>query len=140
MDHTKTILGFIKEIGIPTEEVTMEAPSFLPGVQINRGKLHYDKEKLTFPGDLLHEAGHIALMTEEERNTIVGNVKEYRPPAQDDEMGVLAWSYAALKHLGLPGELVFHEAGYHGQAQELLRGFETGQNLGAATTGMDGPI
>ncbi|UZD24137.1 hypothetical protein PBT90_12155 [Algoriphagus halophytocola] len=130
MDYTQTILDFLKEIGIPTEEVLLDSTTFLPGVQIKQGKLHYDPTKLEFPGDLIHEAGHIALMTQEERKTIIGNVKEYRNPAQDDEMGVLAWSYAAIKHLGIPGELLFHEGGYHGQAQALLRGFESGQILG----------
>ena len=89
----------------------LETP-FCLGQQIEKGVLRYDVKKLLYPGDLLHEAGHIALMTLEERKTIIGNVKEYRAPGQDDERGVMLRPYAALKHLHFHPKVVFHPEGY----------------------------
>lgn len=127
--NTKTILDFLKEIGIPTKLQSLD-DTFLPGIKIEKGVLLYDPEKLLFPGDLLHEAGHIALMTAEERETIVGNVKEYRSPGQDDELGVMLWSYAALKHLNFKPEVVFHPDGYKGDAPMLISSYESGDFKG----------
>jgi tRNA (cmo5U34)-methyltransferase len=128
-DNTTIILDFLKEIGIATKKQTLEN-TFLPGIEINKGVLLYDTEKLQYPGDLLHEAGHIALMTEEERKIIVGNVKEYRSPGQDDELGVMLWSYAALKHLNIKTEVVFHPNGYKGDAQMLIDTYESANYKG----------
>lgn len=127
--NTKIILDFLEEIGIATKSQKLEN-TFLPGIKIEKGVLLYDPETLLYPGDLLHEAGHIALMTEEERQTIVGNVKEYRAPGQDDEIGVMLWSYAALKHLNLNPEVVFHPDGYKGDAQMLIDSYESGDFKG----------
>lgn len=127
---TQLILDFLSQIGIPVQETQFTEPTFLPGIFIDKGTLYYDPEKLLYPGDLLHEAGHIALMTPEERPVIVGNVKEYRLPSQDDEMGVMAWTFAATRFLGIPPQVVFHPDGYHGQSESLIYGYESGMNLG----------
>ncbi|MBN3584192.1 hypothetical protein JYB64_17470 [Algoriphagus aestuarii] len=124
------ILNFLNEIGIPTVGTTLEEDTFLPGLKIDSGQLYYDPEKLKYPGDLLHEAGHIALMTAEEKETIIGNVKNYRSPNQDDEMGVMCWTYAALIHLDLPPEVVFHPEGYKGESQMLIQEFTNGHYRG----------
>ncbi len=47
-------------------------------------------------------------------------------------MEAIAWSWAALVHLGLPGEVLFHPAGYKGQAQSLLMAYRLGVYLGAS--------
>lgn len=130
MNYQDQILSFLKKIGIPTLSSTLDDNTFLPGIKIDKGTLIYDSEKLKYPGDLLHEAGHIALMTEEEKETIVGNVKEYRSPNQDDEMGVMCWSYAALVHLGLAPEVVFHPDGYKGDSEILIMEYSNGQFRG----------
>lgn len=127
---TSSILAFLDKIGIPNQPKILDETCVLPGVLIDKGILYYDLSRLENPGDLIHEAGHIALMTQDERNKIVGNVKEYRSPAEDDELGVLAWSYAASKYLDLKPEVIFHENGYHGQSSQLVHGYATGQNLG----------
>ncbi|MFC3880794.1 hypothetical protein ACFOSV_11420 [Algoriphagus namhaensis] len=124
------ILSFIVEIGITLSEEKLEDGTFLPGLKIDRGVIILDREKLLYPGDVLHEAGHIALMTAQERRTIVGNVKAFRSPMQDDEMGVMAWSFAAAKHLEIPAKEVFHDGGYKGEADYLLQEYETGQVRG----------
>lgn len=126
---TKAILDFLKEIGIPTKSQTL-GDTFLSGLEINKGTLVYDPEKLLFPGDLLHETGHIALMTEEERNTIVGNVKDYRSSGQDNKLAVMLWSYAALKRLNVKPQVVLHTDGYKGDAQMLIDSYESGDFKG----------
>lgn len=98
----------------------------LPGVRTVDGELHYDPERLAHPGDLLHEAGHLALMLPDERARAGDNL------GSDGgfEMGALAWSWAALVHLGLDPEVVFHDEGYRGQAQDLIRAFSSGGGPG----------
>ncbi|WP_339756560.1 class I SAM-dependent methyltransferase [Algoriphagus aquimarinus] len=127
--NTKIILDFLKEIGIQTKAQSL-GNTVLPGIEINKGVLLYDPKNLLYPGDLLHQAGHIALMTEDERETIVGDVKEYRSPGQDNEMAVMLWSYAALKHLNLKPEVVFHPEGYKGDADMLIASYEHGEYKG----------
>lgn len=59
----QTIVAFLEEIGIPVRRVAIEENTFLPGVMISQGTLLVDEEKLLYPGDLLHEGGHIAVMS-----------------------------------------------------------------------------
>jgi hypothetical protein len=128
--YLEQIKAFLSEIEIPFLEANLEDDCFLPGLKIDKGTLLYDPEKLKYPGDILHEAGHIALMTSEEKETIVGNVKEHRSPGQDDEMGVMCWAYAALVHLKIPIEIVFHPDGYNGYSQTLIMEYTNGQYRG----------
>jgi GNAT superfamily N-acetyltransferase len=97
----------------------------LPGIQPIANGLRVDTAALLYPGDLLHEAGHLAVMTPGRR------AAEF-PTSTDaaEEMATLAWSYAAAVHLGLPPEVVFHEHGYRGQAQALLQSFQSEQPIG----------
>jgi hypothetical protein len=46
-----------------------------------------------------------------------------------EEMMAISWSYAAILHLQLPPEVVFHPAGYRGGSQSLLDNFATGRYL-----------
>lgn len=128
--YFEPIKSFLNEIGIPFIETKFEDDLFLPGLKIDKGTLFYDPEKLKYPGDILHEAGQIALMTSEEKETIVGDVKEYRTPGQDNEMGVMCWSYAALVHLNIPIEIVFHPDGYNGYSEMLIMEYTNKQYRG----------
>ena len=47
---------------------------FLPGVRVDRGRLLVDEARLLYPGDLLHEAGHVAIMPAAERREREGDV------------------------------------------------------------------
>ncbi len=57
---TRSIVAFFIGIGIPVREGLVAPDSFLPGLSIVDGSLVYDSATLQWPGDLLHEAGHIA--------------------------------------------------------------------------------
>ena len=82
-----------------------------------------DPERLLYPGDLLHEAGHLAVMLPAQRAVTGSNVGA----DMGDEIAAQTWSYAAAVHLGLPPEVVFHPAGYKGSADKLIEVFSEGR-------------
>tara|TARA_R110001592_G_scaffold35397_1_gene120407 strand:+ start:1641 stop:2120 length:480 start_codon:yes stop_codon:yes gene_type:complete len=133
LDNTNlinTIFSFLNGIGISTQEKRIQEPTFLPGIKIEKGILFIDRNQLKYPGDLLHEAGHIAVMTVEERTIISGNIMEHKPDNESDEMAAILWSYAALRHLNLTPEIVFHPEGYKNDSQWLIENFEQSRFIG----------
>jgi hypothetical protein len=119
MNTVDAIAGFFAEIGLPYQFAELPGPTFLPGVAIKLGVLTIDREKLLYPGDLLHEAGHMAVLPSGERAATDGDVG----PDGGLEMAAIAWSYAAALHIGLPVEVVFHDDGYRGGASHLRTEF-----------------
>ena len=133
MDSTlDTIVGFLRGIGIDVKACRIDAHTFLPAIRISGGGLQYDPLRLQHPGDLLHEAGHIATTPPQARHELNDDLQAVAVPSAIDEVEAIAWSWAALVHLGLPGEVLFHSAGYKGQAARLLLGFSLGVYPGAA--------
>src|ERR1700754_3402513 len=103
---TADILAFLDRIGIPAEAEAVPEGSFLPAITIRNGTLLFDPARLEWPGDLLHEAGHIAVTDPALRPTLC----EVRSdPAE--EMAAICWSYAAALEIGLDPSVVFHEHG-----------------------------
>ncbi|ELA3114357.1 hypothetical protein ACHELY_000719 [Vibrio vulnificus] len=45
-------------------------------------------------------------------------------------MAATAWAVAAVTHLGLPLNLVFHEEGYRGGSNSLIDAFSQGKGFG----------
>jgi hypothetical protein len=120
------IVRFLVSIGLPVTILESPDPTFLPGIGIQNGTLTIDEPRLLYPGDLLHEAGHLAMLPPSQRSHAEGNMG-------DDaglEMAAIAWSYAAAIHLDLPLEVVFHDAGYHGGSQAILKNFADGRYIG----------
>jgi GNAT superfamily N-acetyltransferase len=115
------IFSFLREIGFDIHLAELPEKTFLPGIQLVANGLNVDIDALLYPGDLLHEAGHLAVMPAENRYLEA-------PPTGDaaEEIAAIAWSYAAIVHLGLPPEVVFHPHGYRGQSNTLAHGFATG--------------
>jgi hypothetical protein len=103
---------------------------FLPGLLIQNGVLLIDSAQLLYPGDILHEAGHIAVSLPEDRPQLIGNVTEQHPDKAGDELAVLLWTYAACLHLNLDPRVVFHPAGYRGQGDWLIEQFTTESYIG----------
>jgi hypothetical protein len=117
---------FLVSIGLPVALAALPERTFLPGIAVHSGVLTIDESNLLYPGDLLHEAGHLAMLPPGQRTQAVGHLG-------DDgglEMAALAWSYAAAMHLGVPPEVVFHEAGYKGGSCALLDNFAAGRYIG----------
>lgn len=125
-DPIPVLLGFLDEIGIAWERASLGEDTLLPGLSVEQGRLRVDPERLEFPGDILHEAGHIAVTPAAARASL-------GPEGLGDaglEMAAMAWSYAACVHLGLPPELVFHSGGYKGAGASILETLRSGANLG----------
>lgn len=110
------IVPFLRQIGLDVHERELPADTFVPGIFIENGALVIDRAKLAFPGDLLHEAGHIAVTPPSQRLSLTGNLNS----TQGDEIAAQAWSYAAAVHLGIDPAVVFHPAGYQGAAESLI--------------------
>ncbi|HEY1753277.1 MAG TPA: hypothetical protein VGG29_18615 [Caulobacteraceae bacterium] len=116
---TDRIAAFIAGIGLAIQPATLDEPTLLPGVTVRGGVILVDEARLAYPGDLLHEAGHLAVWEPDRRATL--------DEVDDDgsrEMTVIAWSYAALRHLDLDPAVVFHEGGYRGASPTLIAVFE----------------
>lgn len=133
MDRLETerrIVDFLTEIGIGVEHATLPDDTFLPGVYVKEGRLLIDSSKLLYPGDLLHEAGHLAVVPADIRSTFTGEVNVPDVAMEPIEVQSMAWSYAAALHLNLDPSVVFHAGGYHGRSQSLLQNFQLGVYLG----------
>ena len=124
------ITSFLQNIGIECTTATLPENTFLPGVDIHNGGILIDPERLQHPGDILHEAGHIAVVPAQQRAALSGNVGEDDPNAMGNEIAAILWSYAALRAIGLPEETVFHEQGYKGQSDWHMNNFQTGNYIG----------
>lgn len=129
--HFEIALHFIHAIGIETEIRTLEHEEcFLPGLLIEQGKIIIDRNKLSYPGDILHEAAHIAVVPGEERSSLSGKTIGARKDAAAEEMMAIAWSYAACIHLDIDPEFVFHKDGYKGGGASIVTNFREGNYFG----------
>jgi hypothetical protein len=129
LDTADVIIDFLRQIGLSVTESAVPDDTFLPGILVENGGLIIDHDKLKHPGDLLHEAGHLAVVPSVVRAGLTGQVDSDQP-MEPVEASAIAWSYAAIKHLGLDPRILFHTYGYLGKAEQLLSGFEIGMYIG----------
>ena len=123
---TVVIADFLRQIGLGIRAGAVAGETALPGIDIDNGALVVDDDKLLYPGDVLHEAGHLAVVTAQRRAAFhhdVGN-----NPAE--EMMAIAWSYAAALHLGIDPTIVFHEGGYRGGSNAILEALQHDGRIG----------
>lgn len=158
------IVSFLRGIGIGVEFGEGARNGFLPGVNIQGGVIHVDPETLVGPGDLLHEAGHIAILPRRfhaqlgrdlDADTRAAIAAEAGPaipddlilarPLQQGEAMAQAWSYAAALHIGVPLPCVFFPGSYKVDSYEgihpIQRWLESGTHHGPnglAAVGMTG--
>jgi hypothetical protein len=116
----------LRAIGLDVRTGDVGDQTFLPGIKIDHGGLLVDEARLKYPGDLLHEAGHLAVMSPERRGRAHIDVGQQAA----EEMMAIAWSYAALVHLRLDPAVVFHPDGYRGGSQALIENFTSGRTIG----------
>ncbi len=129
--YLQPILLFLEKINIPFTLETITGEMFLPGVIIKNGTLIIDTSQLQFPGDVLHEAGHLALAPAEIRSNLNNPIAAQLDfDAATHEIMTLAWSYAAAIESGTPLEVLFHPKGYKGQNESIIQGFQSGQYIG----------
>jgi len=115
---------FVRSIGIETHACPIDWKSRFPGLDIRAGAVLVDESRLIHPGNILHEAGHIAVHDPARRSDPTFS------PTKGEELGALAWSYAAATHLGLGAEVVFYPGSYAGWAPALVENFGEGRYLG----------
>jgi hypothetical protein len=122
---TSRIVDFIRQIGIAVRAGEITGPTPCPGILVEQGVLVVDETRLSFPGDLLHEAGHLAVMPPGQRPLAGRHVEA----GGGEEMMAIAWSYAAALHIEIDPAVVFHAGGYRGQGAGLRENFRQGHYL-----------
>lgn len=138
MDSTRSgdtlarIVAFLRDIGLDVREGPVADAAFLPGVEVRGGRIVYDPARLAWPGDLLHEAGHIAITPAARRGELPGLLEGLPVDAHGGEVDATAWAYAACMALGLAPEVLFHAGGYRGHGQDLAMMYSLGVYPGAA--------
>lgn len=126
----KKIINFLEEIKINTIEKELDDTTFLPGLSLGPDCIYIDFSKLKYPGDILHEAGHLAVTPSEERKHIGTDNMPKDWPTQGDEIGAMLWSFAASHHLDLSLDVVFHPNGYKGSSDWLIDSYKNGNYIG----------
>jgi hypothetical protein len=122
---TERIAAFIRSIGLCIRRAEIAQQTVLPGIFIDHGALLVDEAQLRFAGDLLHEAGHLAVVPPQRHTAMHENTGS--DPAE--EMMAIAWSYAAALHIGLDPAIVFHDE-YKGGGAAILAAFKNGPGFG----------
>lgn len=118
------LAAFVQSLGIEVQACAINWKTRFPGLDIRAGGVLVDESQLLHPGNILHEAGHLA---------VHDPLKRSHPkfsPTRGEELGALAWSYAAAMHLGLGAEVVFYPGSYQGWDTSLIENFAEGRYLG----------
>lgn len=123
-------LAFLERVGIEVDAIGDAEVQLLDGLAIGEGRLLIDPEVAVWPGDMLHEGGHIAVADPAIRPTL-GPLE----PDPTDEMMAIAWSYAAAIESDLSPAQLFHDGGYRGDSKSLITSFATGHYIGAPMLG-----
>ena len=118
------LVTFVRSVGIQVQACAISWRTQFPGLDIRAGAILVDENQLIHPGNILHEAGHIAVHDPDRRAELKFS------PSKGEELSALAWSYAATVHLGLSSELVFYPGSYGGWDTSLVENFTEGRYLG----------
>lgn len=113
----QVILDFIESVGIAVEFRANDGPSLLDGIAVRRGSQCLDPAIPANLGDLLHEAGQIAVTAPELRPSL-GEIAA----DSGEEMAAIAWSVAAARACSVPLDVLLHPVGYRDGAAELAAG------------------
>lgn len=133
----REVASFLELIGLETEEVAAVPGSFVPCVEIQCGRLRFTPDAL--PSDLLHEAGHVAIMPANFRRMLTGDLDDVvgqvfedlirrglepdhpmtRALLQCSDTEATAWAWAAGRHLGLPDDQIITDQDYDGSGAEV---------------------
>lgn len=128
--YQQLMCDFIESLGISIIPRKLDHSTFLPGLDLGPNCIYVDQDKLLYPGDLLHEAGHLAVTTGAQRAAVGSADLELPWPTDGEEIGTLLWSYAAAHHLEIPLDIVFHRHGYKNDSTWLIHHFQRGNYIG----------
>jgi hypothetical protein len=135
----KVICDFLGDVGISVRLQPVRGGTFIDGVDIDQGGLIVDAAKVK-SGDILHEAGHLAVVPQRFRQFATGDIDVALRPHYDTwfaggvdpdcpitrailqagEAEAMAWSFAAARAAGIAPDVVFHEGAYGGDEGELI--------------------
>ena len=125
-EHYRAIFDFIADIGLPIREATLPEGTFLPGVELREGGILVDPLRLLWPGDLLHEAGHLAVLPSRVRHIAEDDQPNAADAEHAGELEAMAWAYAATIALDVPMDVLIHEGGYQGRSRDVLQMYAFG--------------
>lgn len=124
------MIDFLNGIDIKVVETELSDDTFLPGLDLKGSSILMDRKKLKYPGDLLHEAGHIAVADPKLRPLIGTDEIPENWPEMGDEIVTILWSYAAVRHLDIDPSIVFHPHGYRDSSDWFKEQFGSGTYMG----------
>ena len=127
----RQIIEFLEAIELEPLESIVDPSSLLPGVTISAGRVVYDPTRLHWPGDLLHEAGHIAVTPAALRPRLDATLPLSSVP-HAGEVEATAWAYAAILAIGLDPSVLFHSGGYQAHSRGLAFSYSMGCFPGAS--------
>jgi hypothetical protein len=119
-----TLAEFVRSVGINVLPASSLLTTNFPGLDIQHGAVLVDESRVVYPGDILHEAGHVAMTEPSERSSL------RLTPTGGQEMATMAWSYAATIHLKMDPSLVFYPASYDNFGLGLVEIFGAGKYIG----------
>ncbi|MBX9781893.1 MAG: hypothetical protein K2X48_01235 [Chitinophagaceae bacterium] len=122
-ENLAKVVAFLQSIGMVVHFASVDTATLLPGIKIAAGEIIIDEQQIKYPGDILHEAGHIAVVPAAEPNTLNEDTIGTREQSGAEEMMAIAWSYAVCVHIGINASFVFHDDGYKGGGQQHCRKF-----------------
>src|SRR2546423_9369674 len=115
---------FLESLGIGIIPASSLLPANFPGLDIQHGSVLVDESRVIHVGDILHEAGHIAVTEPSVRKAL------RLTPSGGEELATMAWSYAAAIYLNLGAELVFYPESYQNFGEGLVENFSKGNYIG----------
>lgn len=153
MNNLARTVAFLRSIGFTLIE-DPTATGFVRAILIEKGQLRYDPTHAT-PSNLLHEAGHLAVIPARYRQKAGDNLDalfeqmgadvgkrieedpeldldsdEMRGVIQAGETEATAWAFAAGRAIGLPDEVTIEDHDYQGEGAEVRLGLACNAYLG----------
>lgn len=150
----RKIASFLEGLGFSLTEKPVPS-GFLPGIRVRGMTMQFDRTRMLSAGDMLHEAGHIAIIPAMFRPKVSDDIdaslgvlaQEYIDKAplqradgtedpvvrgllQCGETEAQAWSFAAATAIGIPPNVVFHGRAYEGHSREIIAMLSVGAFLG----------
>ena len=144
----RTAMAFLQTIGIPARLVENVDGGFTPNVRISKGCLVVGWR--AHVSNVLHEAGHMAVLPAHFRPWMTGNLQQghrrmmnfvgamdldpdsplMRAVLQSSDPEVTAWAWAAGSHLGLAPSEIVRDADYGGEGEQIRACLTTGYYVG----------
>lgn len=151
-DNLELVIHGLAQMGFrlqPREGST----GFLNGVRIDQGVIQYDP-CVVQPSDILHEAGHLAVIPAQFRSLATGNMARVqdhmlthverlieedmtvidsplvRAVMQSGDPEATAWAFAAGREIGIPDDVVILDDEYDGEGEFVRMGLAMNAYVG----------